>query len=172
MPLAHQVSFSEEQIRVIEQKYNVLVIPCLNEQFVEELFLANLEKIGFDRVTHDRDCFERIWKRIGKCVDFKGVDYIGWKGNEPYTVELETWASFARFHDYQGYLDFIVCLQKDNWSGSYGDTQVIELWKIVGVKEILTRTEIGCFLYEKDQKFREWFNKKLSISYEQKMGIT
>lgn len=170
MPIS--VSFSPEQVRTIEKKYNVLVIPDLSEIYTEQLFHANLQKIGFSRVSHGSKCYARIWGRIGQKVDFKGVDYVGWKENEPYTVELETWASFARFHVYMDYLDYIVCLQRDEWYGGYGKTEVIELWRTLRVKEILTKFELGSFLYENDPDFKAWSDELMRKSYERKMGIT
>ena len=162
--------FTLKQIRKIEAKYNIKVIPCCVEHYVEELFLRNYEKMGFERVCfREVGCFEKIWKRIGVEIDFKGVDYIGWKDNEPYTIELETWASFVRFHEYSMFLDYVVCLQKDNWN--YGYAQVIELWKVLGVKEIITRDELENFLYENNPAFREFYDKVVCERLATKMGI-
>jgi len=148
--------FSEEDIKEIEKKYNVLVIPFLVERIVEELFDENYKKMGFDRIGFEPNCFQKIYKRLGRYVNFGCVDRIAWKNNEPYTVELETWASFARFHDYMYYLDYIVALQKDDWYGGYGNVKVIELWKVLGVKEIILRENLENFLYEVSEDFRSY----------------
>jgi len=165
---------TKRQIRQIEKSHKILVIPNETEQIVDSIFLHNYQKLGFEKVLTSNEWIKETWDsirmRIGKETDFKNVDYIVWKNGVPYTCELETWASFARFHKYIYDLDFIVCLQKDEWYGGYGEnTQIIELRNVLGLREIILRSELESFLYENDREFREFYRKILSCRLMSKM---
>ena len=163
--------FTKRQLRQIERKHRILILPALTEDVVEKIFLRHFKELGFDKLGREEGCFEKIWERIGERIDFKGVDCIGWKGDQPHTIEFETWASFARFHDYMGYLDYIVCFQKDDWQGNYGSTQIIELWQVLKLKEIILQDELESFLYINDPNFERYYNEVLRTQYMEKMRV-